>query len=74
MQGEIPDHSGDQLPLSETRFDYSAVVTAAYIAANAINTHMLASPLVTLLNDFTQQPQERAGPQAGLYKSIFLLF
>lgn len=53
------------------RFDYSAVVTAAYIAANAINAHMLPSPFVTLLNDFTQQPQETAGPWAGLHKQYF---
>lgn len=53
------------------RFDYPAVVTAAYIAANAINAHMLSSPLVSLLNDFTQQPQEMAGPQAGLHKKLF---
>lgn len=53
------------------RFDYSAVVTAAYIAANAINTHMLSSPFVMLLNDFTQQPHGTAGPQVGLHKKHF---
>lgn len=32
---------------------------------------MLPSLFVTLLNDFTRQPQETAGPQAGLHEKHF---
>lgn len=53
------------------RLDFPAVVTAAYIAANAINAHMLSSPFVTLLNDSTRQPQETAGPQASFHEKCF---